>query len=404
MRLARASAILSLAAVVGCGAGLDALVPSPSTPDALRIATPWPREDRAKLAVGFAEWLGARPDDEGVKADAIAWIETADDEPIDRAPRRLASGAPPDVLLGGAVGAYARLAADGRLESLSDGAPRPYWIVARSAAIDLEAGPGRVALADPRQDPATLAWCLARLDAGDHAGLLDLYGGSSPVGWRPTSARAAIERGRAARTLAVVDRPETTFEEGAAVLKGTARPRAARAFLKFLEESAGGRMGPRFEAASQAGAVARERDLAADLLGATLVDAQAELAVAVAAVKAAGSPSWAVERLTQPPPWPPASIEKLLTRPGEDGPALVDSLTGQFAPDPAARDWLARSWLAPRRSLDRPLLAEIAAAAGGRLARDPRFRSWLRAEWTQWARQRYRWVARLASKPPPSES
>uniref|UniRef100_UPI00301D3379 hypothetical protein n=1 Tax=Paludisphaera sp. TaxID=2017432 RepID=UPI00301D3379 len=404
-RLALALAALILAPAAGCGGGLDALVSTPPS-DGLRIATPWPREERARLAGEFAGWLRGRPD-EPVEAGAIVWIETADDEPIDRAARRPASA--PDVLLGGDAAAYARMTADGRLESLSDGAPKPYWIVARSAAIGLEPGPGRLALADPRLDPPTLAWCLARVDdegwRAGYAELLDHYGESAAVGWRATSARAAIGRGRAARTLTTADASEARHEEGAAIVKGTSRPRAARAFLKFVEEAGGGGPGPRFEAIGQAGALAWEGDLAADLLGATLVDAQEELAVAVAAVKAAGSPQWAVERLTQPPPWPPASIEKLLARPGEDGPALVDSLTGQFAPDPAARDWLARSWLAPRRDLDRSVVAEIAAAAGGRLAGEPRFRSWLRAEWTQWARQRYRWVARLAAaKPPPSES
>lgn len=378
MSLARRAAILFLAAVAGCG-DVGALLAPPS--DGLRVATPWPREERARLAKGFADWLRARPG-EDVDAGAIAWVEAADDEPVDRASRRLAPA--PDVLLGGDVADYARLAADGRLQSLSDGAPRPYWIVASTTT-----GPDDASPADPRRDPASLARCLARADADGwrpgYAKLLEVYGESPPAGWRPASSRPA--------------------EEGAAVLEGTKRPRAARAFLKFLGEADGGRMGPKFEAASQAGTLARERALTADLLGATLVDAQDELAIAVAAVKAAGSPAWAVERLTQPPPWPPASIEKLLAKPGEDGPALVDSLTAQVAPDLGSRDWLARSWLGPRRDLDRSVLEEIAAAEGGRLAREPRFRAWLRAEWTQWARQRYRWVARLAaSKPPPSAS
>lgn len=375
----RWSAIAILAASAGCGdVGLDVLAPRPS--DGLRVATPWPREERARLAKAFADWLRARPG-EDVDAGAIVWVEAADDEPVDRAARRLAPT--PDVLLGGDVVDYARLAADGRLQSLSDGAPRPYWIVARATTVPDDAPP-----ADPRRDPSSLARCLARVDADGwrpgYAGLLDAYGESAPAGWRPMSRPA---------------------EEGAAVLEGTRRPRAARGFLRFLEEAGGGRMGPKFEAASQAGKLARERDLTADLLGATLVDAQDELAIAVAAVKAAGLPAWAVERLAQPPPWPPASIEKLLAKPGEEGPALVDSLTAQVAPDLGSRDWLARSWLGPRRDLDRSALKEIAAAEGGRLAREPRFRAWLRAEWTQWARQRYRWVARLAAtKPPPSAS
>lgn len=387
---------LIAAIAVGCDSGPIGLIAPAS--NGLRIATPWPREERALLAKQFSDWLRARPD-VNVDAGAIAWVEAADDEPIALASQRLAPA--PDVLLGGDVAGHARMAAEGRLESLSDGAPRPYWVVARTSPVDLEVNAARIAPADPRRDPAALAWCLARTASGWRAGyaeLLDLYGEAGAVGWRPSSVQvvaSGVDSG-------------ANYEEGASVIKGTARPRAARAFLNFLEDARGAQLGPEFEAISAAGSLAAERDLAADLLGATLVDAQDELKIAVAAVKAAGSPTWAVERLTQPPPWPPASIEKLLSKPGEEGPALVDALTAQVSPDPGGRDWLARAWLTPHRDLDRPVLAEIARAEGGRLAREPRFRAWLKAEWAQWARQRYRWVARLAApgapKPPPSES
>ena len=110
------------------------------------------------------------------------------------------------------------------------------------------------------------------------------------------------------------------------------------------------------------------------------------------------SPTAAAEALrwlSEPPPWPPASVDKLQNRGGDRAIAMVHDLAGQIAPDPALRFWLVQSWLRPRRLFDQALLAELARAEGGRLVREPRFRAWLRGEWTAWARQRYRRVARL---------
>ena len=79
----------------------------------------------------------------------------------------------------------------------------------------------------------------------------------------------------------------------------------------------------------------------------------------------------AAERwLTEPPPWPPASVDKLLKR-GEEGAALLETLTAEIAPEADVRNWLLRSWLAPRRRVDGRLLAELAGALDGRLVREP---------------------------------
>jgi hypothetical protein len=402
------------AAIAAIACSLAGCVEAPRE-DALRIATPWPRVETSAMASEFADWLRTQPDATALGTGSIVWVESPEEGPTAAGSRR------PDLLLGGPVGAYARLAAGGGLASLSDGSPRPYWIVARRSSVGLSAAVdarSRLALADPRVDPATRAWCM---QAGEtkpwrdrYARLVGLYGeASAPAGWRAGSARAAVQRGRADRTIATVESPAASSAElleGAAIPAGARSPRAARAFLKFLVERRGGEAGPKFEAALEAGVGADAEDLAADLLGATLVDAQEELRTASTAVREAGSPAWAVDLMTQPPPWPPASVEKLLRREGEAGPALVETLIGQVAPAPSLRLWLAQSWLKPRRALDRKILAEIAEADAGRLAREPRFRSWLRAEWTQWARQRYRWVARLAASgaapvvPPPLPS
>ncbi len=142
--------------------------------------------------------------------------------------------------------------------------------------------------------------------------------------------------------------------------------------------------------------------LIADLLGSTLVDSQDELWVAVRAIDHVADRDKAIEWLVEPPPWPPASVAKYLSREGERAMALIETLAAEVAPEAPARAWLLRSWLSPARSVDRALLSELAQAADGRLCREGRFRAWLREEWTAWARQRYRRVARWAGARPPS--
>jgi hypothetical protein len=145
--------------------------------------------------------------------------------------------------------------------------------------------------------------------------------------------------------------------------------------------------------------------LTGDLLGATLVDAQDELwdawellARAGSSDQArAGSSDQARAWLTEPPPWPPASVAKYLRQGGERAMSLMQTLAAEVAPEPAPRAWLVRSWLSPARTVDQTLLAELAQAAGGRLAEEPRFRAWLKEEWTAWSRQRYRRVARVVA-------
>ena len=101
-------------------------------------------------------------------------------------------------------------------------------------------------------------------------------------------------------------------------------------------------------------------DLLADLLGATLVDAQDELRAAWSVLDRQGRPGdSALEWMTEPPPWPPASVEKLQSRGGDRALAMVHDLAGQIAPDPELRFWLIQSWLRPRRLIDGSLLNEL---------------------------------------------
>jgi hypothetical protein len=230
------------------------------------------------------------------------------------------------------------------------------------------AGGAAVAFDDPRVDPATRAWFAAQLRPPSwgerYAGLIRLAGRCPlPVGRRPGSAGFARRRGEAAEAPPADPEPAPIAPDPAASA------------------------------------------LLADLLGATLVDAQDELLAAWAALGGvdAASPSPALAWMTQPPPWPPASVERLITRGGDRGLAMAQDLAAQLTPDAELRFWLIQSWLRTPRPIDGSLLGELAHAVDGRLAREPRFRSWLRCEWTAWARQRYRRVARLAAAAVPPE-
>jgi hypothetical protein len=207
------------------------------------------------------------------------------------------------------------------------------------------------ALADPRNDPVTLAWAILRLEPGR---------------WREGYARLVEVAARA---------PRIAWQGGG---RWGAGDRAGGTGVKRGEREAG------IDA------------LVADLLGATLVDAQDELWMAWRSLERAGYPEPARKWLTEPPPWPPASIEKYLRRDGESSMALIETLAAELAPTPSVRAWLVRSWLAPPRPVDESLLTELSRAADGRLRAEPRLRAWLRAEWTASARQRYRRVAKLA--------
>lgn len=378
----------------------------------LRVATPWPRSVRDGLEREFAERLGA-------DQAPVVWIAVPEGTRLDRFLRRAARL--PDVLLGGLADDYARLAAVGLLEGLSNGVARPYWWEIRQTAVELVKRPERkprMALGDPRVDPFARAWSLNWFDqmrwTFAYAALIGWYGGVSPAaGWGSSSARAAFDQGRADETVledAAAEERGLEFVggpkilEAAAIRAGSPRAPLARDFLKFVVERTRATLGPVVDGDLMAAVDAR--DLLVDLLGATLVDAGDELRIASEVVHKTRSGRWAGPLLHQFPPWPPASVGKLLAKSGDAGLELVETLVGQIAPEAGQRLWLTQSWLKPSEPIRRATLEEIARAEGGRLTREPRFRAWLRAEWTQWARQRYRWVARMAAsgeRPPATD-
>jgi hypothetical protein len=409
---ARSTILSLLIALAGCGGARSGFTPAERS---LHIATTWPLAARVRLEQEFRDWRGERGRAGAPDHIRLSWMEIPG-----LADRGQYGSLPPraDVLLGGPLVEYFILQRRGQFARTGDsGNACCMALHARSAVLSggMPTAGETVALDDPRSDPATLAWCVERLRRGSwpaaYAGLVRLAGHCvAPLGWRSGTAQALLERGEVRHAIRVVFEPSgdpasgesaVAMAEGAAVLAGASHESLASEFLLFLAERRGARALTQEDAPDPA-----VNDLLSDLLGSTLVDSQDELSAAWAALGGAdaAAPSPALAWMTEPPPWPPASVEKLLVRGGDQGLTLAHDLAGQLAPEPELRFWLIQSWLRPRRQIDLSLLGELGRAAGGRLVREPRFRSWLRSEWTAWARQRYRRVGRLAMSAVPAES
>jgi hypothetical protein len=377
----------------------------------LVVATSWPESDRQRIASDFAGWLGANPGQPAGGQVAIDWWIL---EPGDDLVRLVDRRESPDLILGGSRRDFERLARADRLADSPAGGSPPWAVMSRGTirvgtAPDGGAGekpadePGEVAFDDPRNDPVSLAWAEAQLGssgfADGYARLVRAAGVRRRIGSRQGSAAAALERGEAPRALVVtLDRPAADEPGSIAWLEGVGIPRQARHrqeaedFVRFLAareppDRPPGRQGPPLEVS----------ELIADLLGATLVDAQDELRDAWTALGRNGPAARGLRWMTEAPPWPPASVARILGDRSEAAMAMVETLAGQVAPDAETRAWLVRSWLSPTRTIDGKLLDELTRAAGGKLFRERRFREWLRAEWTAWARQRYRRVLRVVA-------
>ncbi len=339
---------LATVGMVGCG---------PVGESPMVVATTWPLAIRSDLETAYRREVGG--------SGAIDWVVLG---PVDRMAWVLNRRGGVDLLLGGPVPEYARLADSGRLVRVSPTDPVP-WREARRPVDPPSAGDeGPRGSGDPRSDPSAFGSAKAALDdEGWAAGYGHLVRRASRA--RPSAGRSGVAGGR----------------EGVAVTGGD----RARRFLAWLEGR--GMVAP----ATPGAAVEATADgLLADLLGAALVDSHEELREADLALGRSDRPAEAEAALGERPPWPPASILRL--RAGPSGGPMLDALAEQIAPDPDVRAWLRESWSRPGRPVDGGLLRELAGAVDGRLAREPRLRAWLRGEWTAWTRQLYRRVARLA--------
>lgn len=381
--------------------------------------------DTGSCAELTARFLASR---RGRPAPRIGWLRVA---PSGWS-RLVDSGRPLDLIAGGTPSQLDRLARQGRLD------PSASWRMLRRvqtglairsdvlqeraltfhpattvaslfAELTRPAMAGLVAIDDPRRDADSLALAADRLSQGPtwadgYADLIHLAALAAPAGVRPGATLARLAR----RELAVAParRPlalsgDVAFRplphpsvEGIAVLAHAPSPDLARAFLDAVALDRD--RGTNEPAHAPPPGDAASRDLLATLLGATLVDAQPELVAAREALERLPDPNRAATLdafLVEPPPWPPASIQRLATRGRRD---LIEALAAQITPDLERRYWLLQSWEAPATRIDGALLADLAAAVDGALLAEPRLRTWLEAEWRAWTRQRGRRVARQA--------
>lgn len=370
--------------------------------EGLVVATGWPLQERRRLELEFQNWLKSSSGIHRLASLEIDWLVLA---PGDDLVRVVARRHPPDVLLGGRASTLASLAGSQSLDPILSADSALWSIVAPGAAA--EQVTGRLdpiatqltlpdfTLNDPRSDPISLARALGQLDHGHFAvGYSQLARiASNPRRIGRQASLALLETGRAKSDSTRKTHESAESSEGVAILRSARNRDLAQEFLRFLVETRQIGVDPAQPPNPADPAV---ESLVADLLGSTLVDAQDELWAAWAAVERAGNPAMALKWMTETPPWPPASVAKILDQPGEPSMTLIETLAREIAPEPAVRAWLVRSWLAPHRLIDDRFLTELTQAAEGRLCREPRFRAWLRAEWTAWARQRYRRVLRVA--------
>lgn len=341
LTLRRVVVLVSALALTGCEASDDRLL----------VATSWPRVERERAARQFREhWKaqGRVP----AQPPAIEWLVLDPDAD----PKRLLDrDRPPDVVLGLDEAELARLAGMGALDGPQDRPIRASRPILR----------GHV-------DPREVAGSMARL--GDnrplYVELIRLAAGLDPI---PTSTGG--------RHL-----------EPVVVLASTRKLEPARDFVKSITDYMNTIGRDRYEES-----LALAASFLAIMLESIVIDARDELTLAGRALERSGRPAGALAWLVEPPPWPPASVAKLLARPDQSGDELVLRLAESIVPDPSRRDALVRSWLEPPRPIDGALAIKLAALSEGSLLQEPRLRDWLRAEWTAWARQRFRRVARLAA-------
>jgi hypothetical protein len=357
------------------------------------VATPWTREECQRLASQFRDSQATSTARTGRAAITIEWQPVAAGADVGRAAR---SGVAPDLLVGVSAEVLEALLRTSDLSAFAEN-EAPGWLVVRdpksrrrAEKSEADRSEKRIPFSfnDPRNDRTALVGMLMELNAG---GFPEVYGRlvrgagqTRRAGWRAGSEPGLVDGAS-----------EMRLTEGVAIPAKAAHPAMARVFVGFLKDQMT-LVPPRPSASDLSGL----ESLTAELLGATLVDAQDELWIAWSALERAGYPERAVRWMTEPPPWPAASVSRMMDRQGEAGLAMLETLAEELAPIASSRAWLTLSWIGNPEPIGLKTLKDLAAADNGRLLAEPRFRAWLRAEWTAWARQRYRRVTRsLETKP-----
>ena len=312
-------------------------------PPGLAVATSWPAEARRGLEADFARWAGTQEVRQDFRHVRIEWLTfTVGEDPLKLAFR----ATPPQVILGGSAGALSLLANMDRLSPIEHAGQARWCEIVRPGGDGTRSLEPAGGWKDPRRDRASLLWAKRQLSA---TGWLEGYARlvQSAARWDRVGpsydAKPVSEHAWAEPVGGDGDggKPADQFDEieGVAIVPGVGREQLAQGFLRFLAETRGAKA-----PASGGGSRGDEPDemssLTADLLGSTLVDAQDELWAAVSALDRLADREKAIEWLSEPPPWPPASVAKYLGREGERAMALIETLAALVAPEAPERAWL----------------------------------------------------------------
>src|SRR4051794_28349674 len=121
---------------LGTTLGLIGCFQVPGQTDSLTIATSWPGPERRALAEAFDRWLKGRagPAETGARIDWLVLDRGADPSRVVRPRRGGWDPRPPapDIVLGGPVSGYRRMAKLGQLAAADDSGQSPWRLVHRS--------------------------------------------------------------------------------------------------------------------------------------------------------------------------------------------------------------------------------------------------------------------------------
>ena len=282
------AAVVCLSFLVAC---------SRAEPAPLVVATTWPTAVLAEVEAAYRRGTG--------DASPIAWVPLV---PGERVEVVLGRRGGVDVLLGGSIWEFVRLADLGKLTRFDASDHAPWRLIRRPRPVEPTPGFEPLAVAakeyvDPRDDPATLA--IARSI---------LVGEGWTKGYETLVRRGSLARvasGRMGGETSALG-PSVDVLEGLASLSTSNQASRSRRFVRWMAETAVVEA-PRLDAIE----AARADGLLADLLGSALVDAHDELRDAEAAIERFHRPSKAEAAIGESPPWPPASVARLMVNPAD---------------------------------------------------------------------------------------
>lgn len=399
---------LGLNGLAGCGFGpFDPQRSLDARDGSIRILTPWGKSLRQDFEDSFARWIAV----DGANPVAIRWLAVTDSQLAAASPENALRFA--DVILGGRRFDHALPNQPGLATASLKPCRYPVIqsIPGNESARPAPTGSGPQTVAAPLgigedpADPVTNAYFLSIFEdapdqAAGYARWIRTVGTSlasemlkATAFWRvalsespqPDRSREMLWAGGPGtlRVLGLDGSSPIHWPESMTWNSETGPEPHVDLLVRFGTRSGWFASGP----ATDVSRPSEIREMMARLLR---LDCRPELIQAWSEIQAAVSERRpeAEKYLTTPPPWPPASIQRLRQ---ERGFEFVVALADQLAIDAAQRDVLIDEFGKPDGLLD---FRMIESADRGRLASSSRFVDWLHAEWAAWVKQRCRRTVR----------